>query len=59
MACNRRCGDLGFTLEQVQDLLRLASQKNEECSDVERITMRHLGDIEAKISDVTGLAAAH
>ena len=51
-----RCRDLGFTLEQVRDLLRLASQKNEECSEVDRITMRHLADIEAKVSDLTRLA---
>jgi Cu(I)-responsive transcriptional regulator len=53
----RRCRDLGFTLDQVRDLLRLASQKNEECSEVDRITMRHLADIEAKVSDLTRLAA--
>ena len=53
----RRCRDLGFTLEQVRDLLRLSSQKNEECSEVDRITMRHLADIESKVSDLTRLAA--
>ena len=45
------------TLEQVRDLLRLASQKNEECSEVDRITMAHLADIEAKVSDLSRLAA--
>ena len=53
----RRCRDLGFTLEQVRDLLRLASRKNDECSEVDRITMRHLADIEAKVSDLARLAA--
>ena len=53
----RRCRDLGFTLEQVRGLLRLASQKNDECSEVVRITMRHLADIEAKVSDLSRLAA--
>jgi Cu(I)-responsive transcriptional regulator len=53
----RRCRDLGFTLEQVRDLLRLASQKNEECSEVDRITARHLADIEAKVSDLSRLSA--
>jgi NAD(P)-dependent dehydrogenase (short-subunit alcohol dehydrogenase family) len=38
-------------------LLRLVSQKNEECSEVDRITMRHLADIEAKVSDLSRLAA--
>ena len=53
----RRCRDLGFTLEQVRDLLRLASQTNEECSEVDRITMRHLADIEAKVLDLSRLSA--
>ena len=53
----RRCRDLGFTLDQVRDLLRLASRKNEECSEVDRITMRHLADIEAKFLDLKRLAA--
>ena|SRR5437762_6082667 len=53
----RRCRDLGFTLEQVRDLLRLSSRKNEEYSEVDRITIRHLADIETKVSDLTRLAA--
>ena len=52
----RRCRDLGFTLDQVRDLLRLSSQKNQKCSEVDRITMRHLGDVEDKISDLKRLA---
>src|SRR5437764_12417151 len=53
----RRCRDLGFTLEQVRDLLRLSSQKNDECSEVDRITKRHLADIEAKVLDLKRLEA--
>ena len=34
----RRCRDLGFTLDQIRDLLRLSSQKNEDCAEVDRIT---------------------
>ena len=52
----RRCRDLGFTLEQVRDLLRLASRKNEACSEVDQITMQHLADIETKVSDLSRLA---
>ena len=52
----RRCRDLGFTLDQVRELLRLSSQKNQECSEVDRITRRHLTDVEAKISDLKRLA---
>jgi Cu(I)-responsive transcriptional regulator len=52
----RRCRDLGFTLEQVRDLLQLATRKNEACSEVDQITMRHLADIETKVSDLSRLA---
>ena len=52
----RRCRDLGFTLDQIRDLLRLSSQKNEECAEVDRITAQHLIEIEQKISDLKRLA---
>ena len=34
----RRCRDLGFTLDQVRDLLRLSAQENQDCGEVDRIT---------------------
>src|SRR5437588_2941972 len=52
----RRCRDLGFTLDQIRDLLRLSSQKNEDCAEVDRITAEHLAEIEQKISDLKRLA---
>ena len=52
----RRCRDLGFTLDQIRDLLRLSSQKDEECADVDRITAQHLIEIEQKLSDLKRLA---
>jgi Cu(I)-responsive transcriptional regulator len=52
----RRCRDLGFTLDQIRDLLRLSSQKNEECAEVDRITALHLAEIEQKIADLKRLA---
>src|SRR3954447_9031074 len=52
----RRCRDLGFTLDQIRDLLRLSSQKNEECVEVDRITALHLAEIEQKIADLKRLA---
>lgn len=51
-----RCRDLGFRLDQVRDLLRLSSQGNQECGEVDRITAQHLADIEQKVSDLTRLA---
>ena len=52
----RRCRDLGFTLDQIRDLLRLSSRKDEECAEVDRITARHLIEIEQKIADLKRLA---
>jgi Cu(I)-responsive transcriptional regulator len=52
----RRCRDLGFTLDQIRDLLRLSSRKDGECAEVDRITAHHLIEIEQKISDLKRLA---
>ena len=52
----RRCRDLGFTLDQVRDLLRLSSEENQACGEVDRITAQHLIEIEQKIADLTRLA---
>src|ERR1700685_754259 len=53
----RRCRDLGFTLDQIRDLLRLSSQGKQECSGIDRITAKYLKDIERKVSDLRRLAA--
>jgi DNA-binding transcriptional MerR regulator len=53
----RRCRDLGFTLHQLRDLLRLSIQSRRRCSDIDRITEGHLEEIEAKIVDLKRLAA--
>src|SRR5438034_2359258 len=52
----RRCRDLGFTLYQVRDLLRLSSQENQPCAEVNRISAEHLTEIDQKIADLTRLA---
>jgi DNA-binding transcriptional MerR regulator len=52
----RRCRDLGFTLDQVRDLLRLSTQANQDCSEIDRITESHLDEIERKLADLGRLA---
>ena len=52
----RRCRNLGFTLDQIRELLRLSSNSQHKCSEVDRITAEHLSKIEAKISDLQQLA---
>ena len=53
----RRCRDLGFTLDQVRNLLRLSVQRRIRCSGIDQITENHLKQIEAKIADLRSLAS--
>jgi Cu(I)-responsive transcriptional regulator len=52
----RRCRDLGFTLDQIRELLRLSAKEHQDCGEVDRITAEHLAEIEQKVSDLTRLA---
>ncbi len=53
----RRCRDLGFTLDQLRDLLGLSVQSRRRCSGIDRIAENHLKEIESKIADLGRLAA--
>ena len=53
----RRCRDLGFSLEQILDFLRLSSDRNSSCVEVCRIAEQHLEDVESKIADLKRLAS--
>lgn len=53
----RRCRELGFTLDQVRDLLRLSSEKTQTCAEVDRITEQHRRTVEQKLADLTRLAS--
>ena len=53
----RRCRDLGFTLDQVRDLLRLSSEKTKACAEVDRIAEQHRRTVEEKLTDLTRLAS--
>lgn len=52
----RRCRDLGFSLDQVRELLGLASDVARPCAEVDQITATHLADVERKIADLQALA---
>jgi Cu(I)-responsive transcriptional regulator len=52
----RRCRELGFTLEQVRELLTLAEQGERDCGAVDRIAPEHLTAVERKIADLERLA---
>ena len=52
LAFIRRCRDLGFTLDQVRDLLRLCSDRDLPCAEVKRIAIEHQNEIAAKLNDL-------
>lgn len=52
----RRCRDLGFTLEQLRELLDLSAQTDRDCTRVDRIARDHLHEVEQKIEDLSKLA---
>ncbi len=48
----RRSRELGFTLEEVQDLLRLVDGGHYTCAQVQELALRHADEIQRKINDL-------
>ncbi|HEX6840725.1 MAG TPA: helix-turn-helix domain-containing protein [Stellaceae bacterium] len=48
----RRARELGFSLDEIRDLLRLAADVAQPCAAVHDVTAGHLADIRAKIADL-------
>lgn len=53
----RRCRELGFSLDQVRDLLRLSAENAPSCTEVCSLTERHLEVIQSKLADLNHLAS--
>jgi len=53
----RRSRDLGFTLDQVRKLLKLADDRDASCAEVDTITATHIADIDLKLADLSALRA--
>jgi len=51
----RRSRELGFSLEAIRELLRLADQKDRDCAAVDAIARAHLIEVQRKIADLTAL----
>jgi Cu(I)-responsive transcriptional regulator len=51
----RRARELGFSIDQVRNLLGLADQKDRSCETVDSIAREHLADVDRKIADLKGL----
>ncbi|WP_075643334.1 MerR family transcriptional regulator [Caballeronia sordidicola] len=48
----RRGRELGFTVDEIRELLALAHHPEQPCSNADRMTRAHLDDIEGKIRDL-------
>ena len=51
----RRARDLGFSIEQVRDLLALSDRRDQSCATVDELTRVHLAEVERKIADLEAL----
>jgi Cu(I)-responsive transcriptional regulator len=51
----RRARDLGFSIEQVRELMSLSDQKGHSCSQVDAIAREHLAEVDAKIQSLKAL----
>lgn len=58
LAFVRRARELGFTLEEVRALLRLAAGGTNTCADVRALAAMHLADVRAKIDDLRAMEKA-
>lgn len=53
----RRGRDLGFSLDEVRELLRLSDDRDQSCAEVDRIARLHLTEVERKLADLRALRA--
>lgn len=54
----RRTRELGFTLDEVQDLLRLVDGGHYSCSQIKDIILQHIENIQHKIEDLQNMKQA-
>jgi DNA-binding transcriptional MerR regulator len=53
----RRGRDLGFSLDEIRELLRFSDDRDQPCAEVDRIARLHLAEIERKVTDLEALGA--
>jgi len=51
----RRARDLGFSMAEIGELLKLWSNRRRASSDVRRIAERHVADLERRIAEMTSM----
>jgi MerR family transcriptional regulator, mercuric resistance operon regulatory protein len=58
LAFIRRCRELGFSIEEVKNLLGFIDEPGHTCGEVKAMTMQHAKEIRQKIKDLTRLEKA-
>jgi len=51
----RRCRELGFTLEEIRELLGMVDRDDFTCNEVHAMTVRHLTSVKNKLADLKRL----
>ena len=54
----RRSRELGFSIEQIKELLKLVDEPNHTCGEVKAITMLQVREVQNKINDLKRLQKA-
>ena len=54
----RRAKDLGFTLQEIQELLQLSGSRNADRAEVRALAQRRLADIEHKLRELEAMRVA-
>lgn len=54
----RRSRELGFSIQQVRELLGFVDESSHTCGEVKALTLQHAKDIQAKIDDLKRLQQA-
>lgn len=53
----RRAREIGFSIGEIKELLVLAEPGRASCTEVQTLTAAHLGEVRAKIADLSKLEA--
>jgi MerR family mercuric resistance operon transcriptional regulator len=47
-----RARELGFSLDEIRELLRLVDERDQPCAEASAVAAAHLDDVRAKIADL-------